>query len=103
LLNGKSRFFYQDYLFSYNSLLEVVASKKSVVPQFMSSPGTFLQFLYDLNVICYIEQPQNDKPYIRWCFRERSYANISPKVKEGVTYQVFGGLSKALNVGQEFS
>jgi hypothetical protein len=68
----------------------------------MTSPAAFLQFLYDLNIIVYIEYPENDKPYFRWCFRERSYANISPKVKEGVTYEVFYGLGKALNLGNRF-
>lgn len=69
----------------------------------MSDQTTFLQFLYDLNVICYIEEPKDDKRYFRWCFRERNNAIISPKVKENVKYQVFYGLRKALNVGSEFS
>jgi hypothetical protein len=67
----------------------------------MSSPLDFLQFLYDLNIICYVETPVQDKPYVRWCFRERSYANIAPKVKEGLKYEIFYGLAKALNVGQK--
>lgn len=70
-------------------------------PRFMKSAGAFLQFLYDLNIICYMDRNKNGNPYFRWCFRERSYANISPKVKEGVEYQIFYGLHKALNVGQE--
>jgi hypothetical protein len=68
----------------------------------MASPERFLQFLYDLNIICYEEYPVNDRPYTRWCFLERSYANISPKVKENVSYTIFYGLRKALNVGSEF-
>jgi hypothetical protein len=68
----------------------------------MNTQNAFLQFLYGLNVICYVERPVDDRPYVRWCFRERSYANISPKVKEHLEYRVFYGLSKALNVGQEF-
>jgi hypothetical protein len=61
----------------------------------------FLQFLYDLNVICYRERLQDGRPYYRWCFRERSYGNISPKVKAEVQYQVFYGLARALNVGRQ--
>jgi hypothetical protein len=39
---------------------------------------------------------------IHWCFRDRSYENVSPKVKAGLTYQVFYGHAKALNLGKEF-
>ena len=68
----------------------------------MATANDFLQFLCDLNVICYIERTQEHKPFIHWCFKDRSYANISPKVKTGVEYQIFYGLAKALNVGKEF-
>lgn len=68
----------------------------------MSTAPDFLQFLYGLNILSYIEYPFEDKPYIRWCFRQRSYGDINPKVKEGCDYQIFYGLYKALNVGKEF-
>jgi len=64
----------------------------------------FLQFLYELNVICYIEKDAtNDaeqERFIRWCFRERTLSNMAPKVRVGVEYEIFYGLSKALNVGR---
>jgi len=68
----------------------------------MATANDFLQFLFDLNVICYYEQTEDNKLFFHWCFKDRSYANISPKVKTRVNYQVFYGLAKALNVGQEF-
>jgi hypothetical protein len=100
-LNGKGRFSHTEYRDAYNRFSASELHTASRVPKFMASDGTFLQFLYDLNVICYVEKPERDKPYPRWCFRERSYANISPKVKGGVDYEIFYGLYKALNVGQE--
>jgi hypothetical protein len=103
ILNGKAGFSHAEYLQKYKRFRDVIDLNDSKVPKFMSTAAAFLQFLYDLNVICYIERPKEDKPYVRWCFRERSYANISPKVKDGVEYQVFYGLYKALNVGKEFS
>lgn len=103
ILNGKASFSHTEYLQQYKRFRDVIGLKDSKVPKFMSTAGVFLQFLYDLNVICYVERPKEDKPYVRWCFRERSYANISPKVKDGVEYQVFYGLYKALNVGKEFT
>jgi cold shock CspA family protein len=63
----------------------------------------FLQFLYEQNVICYKERdPENEHatPFLRWCFRERTLSNMAPKVRVGVEYEIFYGLSKALNVGR---
>jgi hypothetical protein len=102
-LNGKSKFSYVEYQKAYSKFSKAIHIPGQGTPKFMVNDATFLQFLYDLNVICYIETPRDDKPYVRWCFRERSYANLSPKVKLEVDYQVFYGLYKALNVGQEFS
>lgn len=103
VLNGKASFSHTQYLQAYKRFRDSIGLKDPDVPKFMATAAAFLQFLYDLNVICYIERPKEDKPYVRWCFRERSYANISPKVKDGIEYQVFYGLYKALNVGKEFS
>jgi hypothetical protein len=102
-LDGRYKFDHGVYLSAYEKFQKHTSTAASSQPRFMTSPSAFLQFLYDLNVICYIEYPENDIPYFRWCFRERSYANISPKVKEGVTYEVFYGLGKALNLGQGFT
>ena len=101
-LNGKKEFDYKGYTIAFDRFRKSACPDDACCPKFMVTANKFLQFLYDLNIICYIEKPQEDKPYLRWCFRERSYANISPKVKEGVDYEVFYGLYKALNVGQEF-
>lgn len=103
VLDGKFKFKYDEYSRAFDRFTETVNLDGSSRPTFMTNAATFLQFLYDLNVICYVEQPQGDKAYVRWCFRERSYANISPKVKDHVTYEIFYGLHKALNVGKEFS
>jgi hypothetical protein len=101
-LNGKKKFSYTEYLSFYEEFFKSITETSAIIPKFMSTAGDFLQFLYDLNLISYIEYPMEDKPYMRWCFRERSYGNISPKVKENCVYQIFYGLYKALNVGQEF-
>jgi hypothetical protein len=100
LMDGVGKFSYADFTRAFTRF-EASMSASDPRPKFVQTPRAFLQFLYDLNIISYLEYPENDKPYIRWCFRERSYANISPKVKEDVTYEVFYGLHKALNVGQK--
>lgn len=72
------------------------------MPRLFETPDVLLQFLYDQNVICYFEVDEdgNGKKFIRWCFRERSPANPSPKVRTNTEYEIFYGLTKALNVGR---
>lgn len=98
-LNGKSSFKYGEFLEAYKTF-----EKETIVgiPTFMNNPDKFLQFLYDLNVICYKELIEGtDTPFVRWCFRERSYANVSPKIRLYEEYEVFPGLKKALNLGKK--
>lgn len=101
-LNGKDNFTYSQYGIAYEKFVNYIKTISEEKPQFTSSKNDFLQFLFDLNIICYIERPKDDRPFIHWCFRDRSYANVSPKVKTGVEYQIFYGLQKSLNVGKEF-
>lgn len=101
-LSGKEKFSYDFYLPAFQKLQEHIQSTSVERPKFMSTPNDFLQFLFDLNVICYIERTEDSNSFIHWCFKDRSYANISPKVKTGVEYQIFYGLAKSLNVGKEF-
>lgn len=101
-LSGRNVFSYNFYTDAFDKLHAYMKSTSVVCPKFMATANDFLQFLFDLNVICYIEDTEDSQPFIHWCFKDRSYANISPKVKVGVKYQVFYGLAKALNVGKNF-
>ena len=101
-LYGKDKFTYAAYIEAYSKLKAHIASVLAEPPKFMVTANDFLQFLFDLNVICYIEPTEDNKTFIHWCFRDRSYANISPKVKTDAEYQIFYGLAKALNVGKSF-
>jgi hypothetical protein len=67
----------------------------------MDTANDFLQFLYELNVICYVEDVEDHKSFIHWCFRDKTYSNFSPKVKEGVRYEIFYGLTRAVNSGKK--
>ena len=102
-LRGKKKFSYKQFLSVFNSFIaECVASGKSL-PKFFENADVFLQFLYEQNVICYMESDEREekkKRFIRWCFRERSLSNLSPKVRTHVDYEIFYGLTKALNVGR---
>ena len=102
-LDGQDNFSYERYLAAFADLTDYIASTSKPAPQFMATANDFLQFLYDLNVVCYIEKTSDSGNFIHWCFRDRNYSNISPKVKTECTYEVFYGLAKALNVGKVFT
>lgn len=97
-LNGKASFSYNDFCAAYNNFK---SENGSGLPVFMDTANSFLQFLYDLNVLCYKETVEEEsKPFVRWCFRERSYANVSPKIRLYEEYGIFPGLQKSLNLGK---
>lgn len=101
LLNGKTRFDYEEYIYTHENLIKFIVSTEKNVPQFMDTPNKFLQFLYETNVLCYIEDAIDHKPFIHWSFKDRSYSNFSPKVKEGMRYEIFYGLTRAVNSGKQ--
>lgn len=101
-LQGKKRFSYEEYIKSFDDFQRYIESTAADTPSFMKSPEEFLQFLYDQNVLNFVEQA-TDENFIRWCFRERNANNISPKVKLGMTYEIHYGLANTLNTGKPLS
>ena len=100
-LNGRYAFTYNEYLNAYSSCVDFILENKKEKPPFFETPDTFLQFLYDLNILCYVEETQNER-FFRWCFKQRSLSNISPKVKTHLRYEIHYGFSKALNLGKSY-
>ncbi len=102
-LEGKQGFNYDEYLLIFEKYEKYLESLDKEKPKFTTSANEFLQFLYDLNIICYIEYVQgHNNKFFHWCFKERSYSNITPKVKENREYQIFYSLTKALKIGKEY-
>jgi effector-binding domain-containing protein len=102
-LKGCAEFSYSSYLDAYNQFTEYIVSRQKNVPEFVESPDKFIQFLYESNIICYIDyldKGSGNEPIFRFCYRERSISNISPKVGLEKTYRIHYGLWKALNVGR---
>ena len=75
-------------------------SRKKTVPDFMDTADGFLQFIYELNVICYVEESENGQKFIHWSFRERSLGKMAPKIQTNCRYEIHYGLVPALNIGQ---
>jgi cold shock CspA family protein len=104
-LRGKRKFSYSQFIESFNEFIVECQRSNKILPQFFESADVFLQFLYEQNVICYMEHDVSDNGdsdrFIRWCFRERTLSNMAPKIRANVNYEIFYGLSKALNVGRQ--
>ena len=99
-LDGKIEFNYEEYLESYKKFEKyLLINCKDNIPEFVENADGFLQFLYDTNIICFVEDYEAE-PLFRFCYRERSIANITPKVKTKERYIIHYGLAKELNVGR---
>jgi hypothetical protein len=99
-LNGKVDFSYDEYINAYNEYIVEINRKGHNTPKLMENYDKFLQFLFDNNIIAYFEDT-SDESFMRWCFRERTYSNVSPKVKTHSRYTIHYGLHKALNIGKK--
>ena len=99
-LDGNFRFDYSKFLSAYADFRKHVDKVVDDVPDFMENAEDFLQFLYDQNIICFIEDAGNER-FIRWCFIERTPSNISPKIKTDVQYEIHYSLTQALNTGKK--
>ena len=100
-LDGQWAFSYPEYIAAYAKFLEFLKRNSEAMPAFAATADSFLQFLFDLGVLCYITESENQR-FFGWCFRERTATNIAPRVRSGVDYQIHFGLRKALDLGQRF-
>ena len=100
-LHGNFRFDYIMFLEAFDQLTSHLNATRIPIPDFFDSPNRFLQYLFDLNVISYLEIMEGGDTHVHWCYRERSYANLSPKVKTYKTYEIHYGLGKVLNLGKK--
>lgn len=99
-IQGKVDFTYEEYCSFYEKYIKHIGEQKIEIPNFLKSKEIFLQFLYNNNVIAYMEDTKSEI-FMRWCFRERNYSNISPKVQLNLRYTIHYGLHKALNLGKK--
>jgi hypothetical protein len=94
------QFEWDQYCQSFAKYIEYLKTANYHIPSFASTKEKFLQFLYDNNIICYIEYAEQES-FFRWCYRERELSRMSPKVKFNQTYSINYVLHKALNVGSQ--
>jgi hypothetical protein len=75
---------------------------KDKLPAFSSSPEEFLQFLYDLNILCYYDKSSSNDTQFHWCYRERDASNLSPKVRLNHSYRIHYGLARNLGLSRSY-
>jgi hypothetical protein len=98
--NGQWSFTYEEYLVSYQEFVDFLVRNHETTPTFAATADLLLQFLYDLNILCYVAESE-DHPFFGWCFKERSATNLAPKVKTRAKYEIHFGLRKALDLGKK--
>lgn len=96
-LNGAHEFKYSEYLHIFDIYVRNFEDSNEEKPDFCKTADDFLQLLYDLNVIGYIETDNRSDSYIRWCFRERSQSDLHPKIRKNAKYVIHYGLRKSLH------
>lgn len=99
-LDGKAKFTYEEYLSAYNSFADYIENNGINPPTFFSNDQDFLQFLYDMDIICYIVEVEGGDKHMHWSYRERNYSNVAPKVQDGRVYSIHYGLKKMFDIGR---
>lgn len=95
LLNGKSDFSWDAFKVAFETHKRALISKSVSIKELTSSPEEFLQFLYSMNIVGYVERTSS-RVFIHYCFRDRTPVKLRPGVKLGLEYTVHPGLQRAL-------
>ena len=92
-------FSFEDYKIAYQKFVDYICDNAKEIPQLVEDQRTFLQLLYDYNVISAIE---NDGQYFHFSYREKSATNITPEVMYGssISYRFHYGLYKKARMGR---
>lgn len=95
-------FTYEEYINNYNKYIDYILENADEIPQFVDDEQKLLQLLYDSNIITAIEKQPEGNTYFHFSYREKSSANVCPKVWKGenVTYRFHYGLYKKTKMGR---
>lgn len=102
-LDGRSTFTFGEFTNCFNSFSRWARGESIHNRQYLRDAESLLQFFYDVNVIGYREDTDDQSwTYYHWSYRERSLNNIAPKVKPVDDLIVNPGIAKALDIGKRF-
>jgi hypothetical protein len=97
-LEGRSDFTWDYFSRAYHKYVASLSGRSVGISELTSTPEEFLQFLYSMNVIGYLEKTES-LVFVHYCFRDRTPVKLRPRVKLGLEYTVHPGLQRALLVG----
>ena len=98
-LRGVNRFSWAQFQGAFSRHKQLIESKAVTIRELKGSPEEFMQFLYSLNIIGYLEPEEFGGNFVHYCFRDRTTVKLRPKVRLGLSYQIHPGLQRALLVG----
>jgi cold shock CspA family protein len=100
MLNGKNNFSWSEFEQAYERYTSQLPEGSTTVDELRGTPENFLQFLYSLNIIGYLEPEEFGGNFVHWCFRDRTPVKLRPQVKFDLSYTVHPGLARSLLVGR---
>lgn len=100
MFEGKNNFSWDQFCAAFEKYRDDLPADEITVEELKGKPKEFLQFLYSLNIIGYLEPEEFGGNFIHWCFRDRTPVKLRPKVKDGLHYTVHPGLARSLLVGR---
>ncbi|RSV39462.1 funZ protein [Sphingomonas sp. ABOLE] len=100
MFEGRNNFSWDQFCAAFEKYRGGLPADEITVEELKGKPKDFLQFLYSLNIIGYLEPEEFGGNFIHWCFRDRTPVKLRPKVKDGLHYTVHPGLARSLLVGR---
>jgi len=102
-LDGQSSFTFSQFTGYFDSFSRWAKGETIHNRLYLRDAESLLQFFYDVNVIGYRENTNDESGrYYHWSYRERSLNNIVPKVKPVDDLMINPGIAKALDIGKRF-
>lgn len=93
------QFTFNEYIAAHDRYVDYILENARNVPIFVEDPKTFLQLLYDCNLVAAIEEQGR---FFHFSYREKSPSNIAPKVLYGedIEYRFHYGVYKKARMGR---
>lgn len=92
-------FTFDEYQNTYMQYVDYILENANEIPKFVEDPKTFLQLLYDSNVIAAVE---DNGRFFHFSYREKSPSNIAPEVPytKNMSYRFHYGMYKKNRMGR---
>lgn len=102
-IKGSIQFSYEEYCTYFdNYTKEAIELDGEAIFDLLLDKDDFLQLLFDLNFICYVDYDYDNNAYYKFSYKEKSFSNLHPKVKIGTKYRVHPAIARGLNAGRSY-